>query len=101
MIESIDPPETEQTKWLRSLGAKFVDVWLCLPNGDLVDERHVDDPETLETTVQMSMDRLDARTDMFPCDDRWCVFSPYRAEAKRYRYYPTREAAEMVMIHRV
>lgn len=90
---------TAQESWLEKLGAKFADVQL-LVKGEFVEERHVNDPDTIEDTVVMSLERFKAKCAVWPTNDgNWCVFSPYRAEVKRLRYYPTREAAEMVALH--
>lgn len=58
--------DEDAAAWMEQLGSKFVVVWLYLPKSTTVtsrgsgwlDEKHINDPETLETTVSMSLERL-------------------------------------------
>lgn len=100
------PPNTrsETEKWLEDLGSKFVVVWLYAPKSTTItsrgtgwmEERHIDDPETLETTVSMSLERLGGKYAIWAYDGSWALLSRSRTVL---RWYPTREAAEMVAIH--
>ncbi len=92
--------ETDTEKWLASLGTQFIDVWFLDRNGGLMDERHVADPDTIFETVKLTIERLGCRAAVLPYMGRWCVYAPAKAPPKNLRYYDTREAAEMVMIHR-
>ena len=86
---------TEQEQWMEGLGSKFVEVWLYI-RGERLDERHIDDPETLETTVSMSMERLGSFHAVWLCKDgHWQLYDRRRGT---YTCYPNKEAAEMVAI---
>lgn len=92
------PSETEA--WLESLGSKFADVRLYVRNGgnmEWVDERHIDDPETLQTTVSMTLDRLGGRFAVWLCPERHWMLYDRRNNA--LCCYPSQEAAEMVAMH--
>ncbi len=91
-------------EWLESLGSKFVNVWLYLParaTGGWFwsDERHIDDPETLDTTVSMSLERLGGKYAIWRAGQQWVLLRRWNHETSTLRHYPNREAAEMVAIH--
>lgn len=86
---------SETEKWLEGLGMRFRQVWFLTPNGWL-EESHVDDPETFDTTVDTSRQRLRARYVLYPYEGKWVLIGGRCGYAKDY---PTREAAEMVAIH--
>lgn len=92
--------ETDTEKWLASLGTPFVTVWFLDRNGGLMDERHVADPDTIFETVKMTIERLGLRSAVLPWQGRWCLYTPFGKLLEQQRFYDTREAAEMVMIHR-
>lgn len=86
---------TEQEKWLQGLGTEFVTVWIYA-NDDWFDERHVDDPETLETTVQMTIMRFAWAQAVYQRGDGMWVRQTWD---HRKLPYPSREAAEMAVMH--
>lgn len=103
--EMSGPPNDRETieKWLESLGSTFVTVWMYLPKGttltsrpNWVDERHIADPETIETTVSMSLERLGGNYAIWQQGDQWAL---YRRRPELVRHLPSREAAEMLAIH--
>lgn len=94
---------TPTEKWLEGLGTTLIDVLFSSHDGELVIERHVADPETIFETARMTLDRLRLRSAVVPYQGRWCVYTPgwqaRETTGNQYRYYDTREAAEMVLIH--
>ena len=89
-----------QEEWLASLNTKLVDVMFFTQQGEQLDERHVDDSSTLPETVRMTMERLNLAYAVYPYMGRLCLVTPGKSPTKLLRYYDTREAAEMVAIHR-
>jgi len=90
---------TDSQSWLDNmLKSKMVDVWFRGRDGELFSERHVADPTTIFETVEMSIKRFPGKSAAFPYQGRWCVYTP-RGGPREFRYYDTREAAEMVLIH--
>lgn len=85
---------SETENWMETLGASFQDVRVCLKDGTWTKERHVMDPETIDTTVEMSLGSRATYAVYFKRGS-WTLRGP----AGRVREYPTREAAEMVAIH--
>jgi hypothetical protein len=90
--------------WLGSLGSTFIDVRLYMrPIGGLssdkrwLDERHIDNPETLQVTVAMSLERGNGRYAIWTCPERGVMLYDRRNDA--LKCYPSQEAAEMVAIH--
>lgn len=81
--------------WLEQLGMQFVEVFLIRRDGSYTTERHVNDAFTLPEAVAMSMSTTGAVWAVYPDGDRWALTGKGKT-----RYYPTREAAEMVAIHR-
>lgn len=105
------PSKTEA--WLESLGSTFVDVYLYLPKSqtltvDWLDERHIANPETLTTTVSMSLSRLGGRYAVWKDGEEWVLLDARKMGAVHdsesiaisTKRYPSREAAEMVAMHR-
>lgn len=91
---------TDTEKWLEDkLKLPMIQVWFVGHDGRLVDERHVADPDTIFETVKMSIERLGLKSAALPYEGRWCVYTPRRAPPNNLRYFDTREAAEMVVIH--
>ncbi len=101
-----EPESSEDERWLERMGSKFVTVHLYVRKiGGFegrhmrwLDERHIDDPETLDTTVSMSLERLGGRYAIWQRDGGW-VLLKRGAAVPRLKFYPNREAAEMVAIH--
>ncbi len=90
---------TDTEAWLEGLGCMFVEVRLYVREDSQmvwVDERHVDDPETLVTTICMSLERLRGRFAVWPSVG---AYSLCDASKRSVKSYPTQEAAEMVAIH--
>lgn len=89
-------------RWLETLGSRFVEV-RCYVRGATTrseltwaDERHIDDPETLTTTVGMTLDRLGGRFAVWRCPDgHWQLYDHRKGSMT---CYPSQEAAEMVAI---
>lgn len=101
MSKAANTPSTTEA-WLEALGSKFVDVRLYLKH-EWVNERHIDDPETLGTTVTMSLERLCGRFAVWrrPEDEvhkgpPWRLFDRTTGVIKAF---PSQEAAEMVAMH--
>jgi hypothetical protein len=87
---------TETEKWLESIGTKLIDVLFVLPNKTMT-EAHVADPDMIEVTVRMSLDRFPKPSyAVLPCSKGWAL----HCSTKPVRHYQTKEAAEMVAIHR-
>jgi hypothetical protein len=76
-------------------GTKLVRVFFVGKDGRLFEELHVDDPTTLAETVAMSLARSHARWAVWPDGTLWALTG-----GGRTRHYPSKEAAEMVAIHR-
>lgn len=76
-------------------GHGIVTVWIYA-NDDWFDERHVDDPETLETTVQMTIMRFAWAQAVYQRGDGMWVRQTWD---HRKLPYPSREAAEMAVMH--
>lgn len=89
-----------QAEWLADLNARLINVLFFDEDGRPFEERHVDDVSTLPETVRMTMERLRCTYAVYPYMGRWCLVAPSKAPLKLLRYYDTREAAEMVAIHR-
>ena len=91
-------PRSATETWLEGLGSKFRTVWFYV-DGAWLDERHIDDPETLEFTVSLTLERFKLRYAIWPdtADRGWWVFD--RHAPSESRWYPSREAAEMVVMH--
>ena len=53
------------------------------------------DTSTLPETVRMSLERGLCRMAVYPWGDQWCLAQL----GKEPRFYPNKEAAEMVAIH--
>jgi len=87
--------------WLRNLGLKLIEVTFYPQGDEPFVEEHVDDLSTLPETVRMTMERK-SRVDyaVYPYVGQWCLVSPRKRPEKLLRYYNTKEAAEMVAIHR-
>lgn len=102
---TITPNTLSETEaWLESLGSTLVDVQLYVrPFGGSIqsrvwlDERHINDPETLLTTVSMSLQRLGGRFAIWQNGLQWELFDMSKVGTK---LYPNREAAEMSAMHR-
>ena len=90
------PSETEA--WLESLGSKFVEVHVLI-GGKWLNERHIADPETLATTVSMTLDRLGGRFAVWQdlSGSGWWLFN--KVWTQKSKWYVSREAAEMVAMH--
>lgn len=87
------PEQADNEAWLETLGAKLVEVTFYR-KGEQFTERHVNDPDTLAETVAMGVSRHNALA-VIPSAKGWDLIglgSP--------KTYPTKEAAEMVAIHR-
>lgn len=76
-------------------GLPMIEVFLIMRDGRMETETHVNDPTTLAETVAMSMSRTRARWAVYPDGDKWALTGKGKT-----RHYPTREAAEMLAIHR-
>lgn len=76
-------------KWLEMLGTQFTTVHFLLRDRTWTTERHVADPETIVTTIDMSAGRFGA----------W-MCGLFKAPGAPVRSFPNREAAEMYAIHR-
>lgn len=87
---------TPTEEWIGTLGTTFIEVSFYV-KGAFVREQHVDDPETLEETIRMAIGRIGGRCALYDAggEKGWCLLSH-----DRVRHYDTKEAAEMVMIHR-
>lgn len=91
---------TPTEQWLEDqLKLPLIQIWMVTREGNLIDERHVADAETLFETVKMSIERFGTRSAVLPYQGRWCVYTPFRPGVDKMRFYDSREAAEMVMIH--
>ena len=86
---------TEQEQWLSRLGTRFVTVWFYA-NGDWFDERHVDDPETIEATAWMTIARFSRAQAIYQRGDGMWV---RQTQDHRKFLYPSKEAAEMAAMH--
>lgn len=96
--------ETETEAWMSQIGTQFVNVRFWLPKATgWFDERHVADPETLHTTIDMSASRIGARSAVWqhPGEDGWRYwrFSSGPSD-EPHKTFPNKEAAEMYAIHR-
>lgn len=89
-----------QGNWQLELRTKLVEVLFFDAKGETFTEKHVDDSTTLPETARMTMERLVLSYAVFPYLGRWCLVTPGKSPTKLFRYYDTREAAEMVAIHR-
>lgn len=83
----------------------LIDVWF-LDAGHWFDERHTNNPDTLYLTIGMTLDRFDACYALWnggaPETSQWTLLRWKRdnlGTVKLVRYYPTKEAAEMIAIH--
>lgn len=97
MAAALANPSTrvEAEKWLTTLGTQLVSVWFLDKDGVWVDERHVDDSITIDETIDMTLRRTGWRYSLRLCSNgRWEL----RGRGK-YRYFDSREAAEMVAVH--
>lgn len=90
-----DPTDLE--KWMQGLGSKFVVIWFYdRKTQAFVDERHVDDHETLLETIRQTFDRMRWRQAIWDDGTGWTSLDNRTGEAKTW---PSREAAEMFVIH--
>ena len=89
-------PKEVQALWLETLKVKLVEVTFFAPDGEMFSQQHVEDITTLVETIRMTMERWNCRYAVHPYMGRWCLVTA----PGRLRYYDTREAAEMVAIHR-
>jgi hypothetical protein len=86
-------------EWLRELNVPLVDVWfLRVGSSDWIEEKHVNDIATIDETIMMTMNRLGCFYALHLYQGRWRLVGR-RHPSRLYRYYDTREAAEMVAIH--
>lgn len=85
-----------QERWLSGLGVRFVGIFMVLADGKRVVENHVDDPQTLHQTVEMSSRPF--RYAVVPYQGRWEVIE---RSGKHVKYFDNRDAAEMWAIHHV
>lgn len=81
--------------WHPHLGLPTVDVFVIMADGRIEHETHILDPVTVAETVAMSLSRTGARWAVYPDGDLWALTGKGKT-----RHYPSREAAEMVAIHR-
>lgn len=91
---------SETEAWLETLGSRFVEVhFYTRRDGHLtwLEERHIDDPETLFTTICMSLERLGGRFAVHPDRGDYVLVD---ARERTTKLYGSREAAEMVAMHR-
>ena len=88
-------PLTETEQFMLNVGVPMRSIFFIMADGRMAEENHVDDPMTLAETIAMSMDRTGAIWAVYPDGDLWALTGRGRT-----RHYPTREAAEMVAIHR-
>lgn len=88
---------SKQEEWLEGLGTEFITVRFYV-KGEFIDERHVDDRSTLETTIGMSMERFGVWYAIWD-DPMLGGWSLYDRRQRVRKSYPTKEAAEMVVIH--
>ena len=91
-------PRSATETWLEGLGSKFRTVRFYA-DGQWLDERHIDDPETLWFTVSLTLERFKLRYAIWPdtADRGWWVFD--RHAPSQPTWYPSMEAAEMVVMH--
>lgn len=89
--------------WLGELNVTFVDVWFYDSRmRTWIDERHVDDPATLDATIVMTMGRLRLSYALHTYHGRWRLLTGWRGDRRgreSFRYFDSREAAEMLAIH--
>lgn len=85
--------------WMETLGTQFADVKFYQRDGTWTTERHVADPETIATTIDMSAARFGARSAVWFYNGEWLVWL-FRAKDEPARPFPNEEAAEMYAIHR-
>lgn len=83
-------------EWLKSLGTTFVDVLICAKGKEPFYEEHVADMTTLPDTVRMSLERARGSVAVYPWMNGWVL----HRLGQPVRNYATKEAAEMVAIHR-
>lgn len=99
-MTTIPNTRTETEAWLESLGSRFVEVALYLRVEGHMEwqyERHIWDPETLDTTVSMSLERMGGRFAVWQeLDLSWTFYDRRTGERKTM---PSRAAAEMVAMH--
>lgn len=88
------PEQADNEAWMESLGAKLVEVTFY-SRGRQYTERHVRDPDTLAETVRMTCDRLGGMA-VIPDNSGWLLVG----SGEMGKRYPSKEAAEMVAIHR-
>lgn len=82
---------------MQDMGTRFVDVWFYdRRNMTFVDERHVDDHETLLITITQTFERMGWRIAIWDDGTGWT--SLHRSTGKT-RTWPSRAAAEMGAIH--
>lgn len=89
---------TETENWIDKqlqLRGQMIGVFFIMHDGRMEEELHVNDPLTLAETVAMSLARTGARWAVYPDGDLWALTGKGKT-----RHYPSREAAEMVAIHR-
>lgn len=90
-----DTPLTETEQFIVNSGVPLRPIFFIDRDGKIIEENHVDDPLTLAETIAMSMGRTNAKWAVYPDGGRWALTGKGTT-----RHYDTREAAEMVAIHR-
>lgn len=95
-------PPTPNTRdktedWMKSLGVKFCDVWFYTSRRTWKHEPQVKDDDTFLEAISMAFVRLLATHALWFDGEMWCLLIRVSGDTKRY---PSREAAEMVAIHR-
>lgn len=83
--------------WLGSLGIPMIDVTFLRGDGSWQVEKHVDDELTIAETIAMTLRNSTYLYALRPYHGRWELRGQ---KVNTVRYYDSKEAAEMVAIHR-
>jgi hypothetical protein len=90
-----DTPLTETEEFIVRCGVPMIEIFFIDRRGQMTSENHVNDPFTLAETIAMSMDRTGAHWAVYPDGEFWALTGKGKT-----RHYQSKEAAEMVAIHR-
>jgi len=99
-MDSADrPPEWDlQEQWAAELGSTFVQVWFYeRRRRRFLLEPQVDDDDTFLECCSEAMRRIGANLALWDDGEMWNVLDRRTGDTKRY---PSKEAAEMIAIHR-
>lgn len=88
--------------WLERAGLRFVCILFRSPSGEIIRENHVNDLDTIALTVRHTMIRIRAQAAVYPTRDGWVLerrHTLHDGETIERRFFDSKEAAEMLLIH--